>query len=159
MNIYPGEVARRRSPDTPVSLGPVAHDFRVNGAGYAVVELSVELGKLVRGVHTSFSNVPDCSSLNYVTDNKLLDCLILRHATGTVGAAHWINVAATVLSTTPVSALTSLKTIKVLDLTETFALNSIVEEMITCIQLISNICEDIGHSRFQDAKFTFQALE
>lgn len=98
----PGE-PRRRSTVLASLLGPVAHNLGVDGAGDAVVELGVQLGQRVRLVDASHCDVPHGGSLHDVADDKLLDGLVLGHATSAVGAPYGLDVTATVLGATVVS--------------------------------------------------------
>lgn len=61
------------------------------------------------GVHWGFSDVTDSGSLNNVSDNKLLDCLILWHATCAVCAPYRLNMATIVLATSSITAFLGLK--------------------------------------------------
>jgi len=79
----------------------------VNGAGHAVAELSIQLGKLVAGVHTSLRDVPHSSCLNDVPDDKLLDGLVLGHTLGAVGATDGLDMAPSVLVPPVITALGS----------------------------------------------------
>jgi len=91
------EVPLRRSPVTPFSLGPVPHYLGVNSAGDAIVKLGVQFGKLITSVAAGISDISHSSGFNDVTNNKLLDGLVLRDTPGAVGAPHRLDVATTVL--------------------------------------------------------------
>ena len=65
------------------------------------------ISRLTR-VDTSFSDIPDSSSLNNVTDDKLLDSLVLGYTTGTVCAANGIGVATAVFRSSIVAAFARL---------------------------------------------------
>jgi hypothetical protein len=79
----------------------------VDGARDAVVQLVVQLRQRILIINGSIGNVSHCRSLDDVTDDELLDGLILRAASSTVGAADWLNVSASVLVTSVISSLAS----------------------------------------------------
>lgn len=66
------------------------------------MQLGVELGELVGFVHAGIVDIPDSGGFHYVTDNELLDRLILRDASRAVGATDGINMAAAMLGTSSV---------------------------------------------------------
>lgn len=73
------------------------------------MELGVQLGQRVRLVDASHCDVPHGGSLHDVADDKLLDGLVLGHATSAVGAPYGLDVTATVLGATVVSPFRRLK--------------------------------------------------
>ena len=60
------------------------------------------------GKSTGISDVTNCSSFNNVTNDKLLDSLILGDTASTVGATNGTNVSATVLGASVVTTFASL---------------------------------------------------
>lgn len=60
-------------------------------------------------IHTSISNISNGSSLNNVSDHKLLNGLILRYTPSTVGAADKFDVSTSMFGTPTISPLLSLK--------------------------------------------------
>ena len=77
----------------------------MNGARDAVVELGVQLGKLVAGVDRSLGDVSDGCSLDNVTDDELPDSLVLGATAGAVCASDVLDVSAAVFGTTSVASL------------------------------------------------------
>lgn len=81
----------------------------MNGAGDTVVKFGIQLGQLIRLVKTSLCYVPHGSSLNNITNDKLLDGLVLRNTASTIGTADWIYMATTMFGTSTVSTFAGLK--------------------------------------------------
>lgn len=71
------------------------------------MQLGVQFGQLVQAVDGGFSDISHSSSLNNVTDNKLLNCLILRDTASTVGATDRVHMTPAVLGTASVTAFGS----------------------------------------------------
>merc|ERR1719457_246596 len=65
-----GEPLRRSSVFSGL-LRPVSDNLRVDSTRHTVVQLCVQLGKGVAGIHGSLRNVSNCSSLNDVSDDEL----------------------------------------------------------------------------------------
>lgn len=72
------------------------------------MQFHIQLGKHIGVEDTRFRNVPDRGGLYYVPDNELLNGLILGDATGTVGAANRLHVAAAFFGTTIVPSFLGL---------------------------------------------------
>lgn len=60
-------------------------------------------------IHTGILDIPNSSSFHDVSDHKLLNCLILRHTAGTVGAAYRLYVAAPLLAAAVVAPFLRLQ--------------------------------------------------
>lgn len=69
------------------------------------MELRVEFGQHIGIPDAGLTDVTDSGSLDNVADDKLLDCLILGHTTGAVGATHGLHMATIVLVTSSITAL------------------------------------------------------
>lgn len=69
------------------------------------MELRVEFGQHIGIPDAGLADVTDSGGLDNVADDKLLDCLILGHATGAVGATHGLYMATIVLVTSSITAL------------------------------------------------------
>lgn len=76
------------------------------------MELVVELWKSILGVSRSISDVSNGGSLNDVSDNELLDGLILWAAASAVGAANERDVSAVLLVSSVVTSLERHCTLK-----------------------------------------------
>lgn len=100
-----GEGTQWRRADAAGLARTVAHHLGVDCAGHAVVELRIELGQHVRVPDAGLRDVAHGGSLHDVADDELLDCLVLGHAAGAVGAAHGLHMAAIVLVASSVTAL------------------------------------------------------
>merc|ERR550534_3617143 len=87
--------------------GAITHNLGVNGAAHTVVKLRIQLGEGIDVVNTRVLDVTDGSSLHDVPDDKLLDGLVLGHASGTVGAADGPYVATPLFAAPVVPALLS----------------------------------------------------
>jgi len=78
----------------------------MNGAGNAVVKLSVEFGQnSVIIIDRSVRDVTNRRRLDDVSDDKLLDGLVLGRAPGAVGAPDRLDVSAPLFRTSVVPAL------------------------------------------------------
>ena len=55
----------------------------------------IQLGKHIGSENTHFRNVPDRCGLYNISNDELLNGLILGHASGTVGAVNRLHVAST----------------------------------------------------------------
>lgn len=69
------------------------------------MQFHIQLGKHIGIENTRFRNVPDGCGLYDVPNDELLNGLILGHATGTVGTANRLHVAAALFGTTIVPSL------------------------------------------------------
>lgn len=69
-------------------------DVGVDGARHAVLHLQVKLGDLVNVVDAGLLHVSLSGGLNHVADLETLHSLILGNATGAVGTANRVYVAA-----------------------------------------------------------------
>ena len=63
------------------------------------MQFHIQLGKYIGIEDTRFQNVPDGRGLYYVSSDELLNCHILGHASGTVGAANRLHMATTFFGT------------------------------------------------------------
>jgi len=77
----------------------------MDGARDAVQQLCVQLRQLVCVIDTGLGDISDGGRLNNVPDHELLDRLVLRYASGAVGASDSANVSAAVLRASVVSPL------------------------------------------------------
>ena len=59
----------------------------------------IQLGKHIGSENTHFRNDPDRCGLYNISNDELLNGLILGHASGTVGAANRLHVAAALFGT------------------------------------------------------------
>ena len=66
------------------------------------MQFHIQLGKHIGIKDTRFRNVPDGCGLYYVSNDELLNGLILGHASGAVGAANRLHMAAAFFGTTVV---------------------------------------------------------
>ena len=94
-----------RSPVLPGLPGPIPDDLGVDGAGDAVVELGVQLGQGVAGVHRCLRDIPDGGGLHDVPDHELPDGLVLGASLGAVSTTNVLDMAAAVLVTASVPTL------------------------------------------------------
>ena len=62
----------RRCPLPPHYTRPVSHYLAVDGAGYTVVQLHVDLGEDVTLVDALFSDISQSSSLHYVPGENVV---------------------------------------------------------------------------------------
>lgn len=62
--------------------------------------------------YAGFCNIPHSCRLHNVSNDEFLDCLVLRHTTGTVGATDGLDVPTSLLSTAVVPPLLGLWKIK-----------------------------------------------
>merc|ERR1719457_444066 len=85
-----GEPLRRSSVFSGL-LRPVSDNLRVDSTRHTVVQLCVQLGKGVAGIHGSLRDVSNCSGLHDVSDHELPDSLILRADLGAVSAPFLMN--------------------------------------------------------------------
>ena len=126
----------RRSTDLTVLVRAIADYLGVDSTRHTVVELGIQLRQseswkwkivnyciatdqqlwvaILTCVHASLSDVSHSSSFHNVTNDKLLDGLILGNTTSTIGATDGTDVSATVLRASIVSAFASLKEKKIL---------------------------------------------
>lgn len=81
----------------------------MDSARHAVVQLRVQLRQNVLLVHGRLGDITDSGRLDDVPDDKLLDRLVLRHASGTVSATHGLHVATVVLATSSVTPFLGLQ--------------------------------------------------
>lgn len=121
--------------NSPSFLGPVTYNFRVNCAGYTVMEFCVQFGKnigwkkkrnyefeyfmflknlkLLSKILTipdrSLSDVTDSSCFNDVPNNELLDCLVFWDTTSTICATYWLHMTTVVFITSSITAFLRLK--------------------------------------------------
>lgn len=100
-----GEGAQWRCTDATSLTRTIAHHLGVDCARHAVVELRVELGQHIGIPDAGLADITNSGGLDNVADDKLLDCLILGHATGAVGATHGLHMATIVLVTSSITAL------------------------------------------------------
>lgn len=89
-----------RSSVSSVDSRSDSDDSSVNGARNAVVQLVVQLGQGVLGVHGSLRQISNGSSLNHVSDGDSLDGLILGDTSGAVDTSDGLDVASTLLVST-----------------------------------------------------------
>jgi len=75
------------------------HNFAVNGARDAVLELQVHLGDSVLREDGGIRDITNGSGLDHVANGESLDCLVLGCASRAVGATDGLDVAATLLVT------------------------------------------------------------
>lgn len=107
--VSPDEVLWWRRPDATSLPGTIPHDLAVDSARHAVVQLRVQLRQNVLLVHGRLGDITDSGRLDDVPDDKLLDRLVLRHASGTVSATHGLHVATVVLATSSVTPFLGLQ--------------------------------------------------
>lgn len=81
----------------------------MDGARNTVRDLDVHLGESVGLIDRSFSQITDGSRFNHITDNETADSLVLGDTASAVQTAIGLNVATSLLSTTMISSLASLK--------------------------------------------------
>ena len=89
----------------PAKLKQQSSYLGVDSAGDAVVELGVELGKVVGLVDGGLGDVPDGGRLHDVADHELGDGLVLGDDAGAVVATDVAHAAAAVLVAAVVAAL------------------------------------------------------
>ena len=121
----------RWSSDLTVFARAIAHHFGVDGARNTVMQLGIQfrqlefykqkiwlqtwlkLGQLysdkLTRVNTGLSDISHSSSFNNVTNDKLLDSLVLCYTACTVSAANCIDMSTSVLGASVVSAFLSLR--------------------------------------------------
>jgi hypothetical protein len=68
----------------------------------------IDIQQLLTIEHTGLCDVPHSSSLDNVSDDKLLDGLVLGNTPGTVGAADGLDMSTSLLGTAIVPSLLSL---------------------------------------------------
>lgn len=59
-------------------------------------------------IDTGNSNVTNSGGFHDVTDDKLLDCLVLRHAACTIGATNSLHVSTVVLAASSITTFLGL---------------------------------------------------
>lgn len=64
------------------------------------MQFHIQLGKHIGVEDTRFRNVPNGCGLYYVSNDELLNGLILGHASGAVGATNRLHMAAALFGTT-----------------------------------------------------------
>lgn len=74
-------------------MGFIPGCLPINGATYTVTQLGIEFRKYTGVEGTCFRYVPDCSSLNNVPNDELLNGLALGHTPGASHAANWLHMA------------------------------------------------------------------
>lgn len=103
------EVLWWRRTDATGLPGTVPDDLAVDSARHAVVQLGVQLWQDVLLVHGRLGDVTHSGRLDDVPDDELLDRLVLRNASGAVGATHGLDVPAVVLATPSVTTFLGLQ--------------------------------------------------
>lgn len=89
--------------------GTIPHNFRVNGTRDAVEQLGIQFGKSINFINTGIWNVSHSCSFHNISDDKLLDCFVFRHAASTIRTTNVLHVTTPFLATTIVSPFGSLK--------------------------------------------------
>lgn len=84
----------------------INENFQITLMKWLVVE--EQIVKLT-AVHRCFSNITNSSCFHNITDNEFLDCLVLWHATSTIGATNWFYVTAVVFASSSITSLLRLK--------------------------------------------------
>lgn len=101
--------------------GTIPHNFRVNGTRDAVEQLGIQFGKSINFINTGIWNVSHSCSFHNISDDKLLDCFVFRHAASTIRTTNVLHVTTPFLATTIVSPfgshLAGLKTKRVVIVT------------------------------------------
>lgn len=74
--------------------------FAMNGTTHTETWFHIQLGKHIGVEDICFGNVPNGCSLYYVSNDKILNGLVLGHTLGTVGATNRLQVAEALFGTT-----------------------------------------------------------
>lgn len=93
------------SSNLPLFSGTIPHNLGVDRTRDTVVKLCVQLGQRISFINRCLHDVTNGSSFDNVSNDKLLDCLVLGDASSAVGTSDMFYMSPTMLSSSIVSSL------------------------------------------------------